>query len=84
VGAVGTAARSVGRASKESGDVARAEENLEAAQQQKAELETQLQEEIATMQMKYDALNETLEATVIAPKKTNITVKLFSLCWRPE
>jgi hypothetical protein len=25
-----------------------------------------------------------LEATVIAPKKTNISVKFFSLCWQPE
>jgi hypothetical protein len=84
VGAVGTAARSMGRASKESSDVARAEENLQAAEQQKADLEQQLQEEITTMQMKFDALNEPLETTIIAPKKTNITVKFFSLCWRPE
>ena len=84
VGAVGTAARSMGRAGKESSDVARAEENLQAAEQQKADLEQQLQEEITTMQMKYDALNEPLETTVVAPKKTTITVKFFSLCWRPE
>jgi hypothetical protein len=84
VGAVGSAARSFGKASKESSDVARAQENLAAAEQQKQEIEQQLQEEIVNMQMKFDTLNEPLETITIAPKKTNITVKFFSLCWRPE
>ena len=84
VGAVGSAARSFGKASKESSDVGRAQENLHAAEEQKAEIEQQLQEEVATMQMRFDALNEALETINIAPKKTNITVKFFSLCWRPE
>ena len=84
VGAVGSAARSFGKASKESSDVARAEENLHASEEQKAEVERQMQEEIAIMQMKFDALNEPLETIHVAPKKTNITVKFFSLCWRPE
>ena len=84
VGAVGSAARSFGKASKESSDVARAQENLHAAEEQKAEIEQQLQEEVANMQMKFDTLNEPLETINIAPKKTNITVKFFSLCWRPE
>ncbi len=84
VGAVGSAARSFGKASKESSDVARAQENLHAAEEQKAEIEQQLQEDVANMQMKFDTLNEPLETINIAPKKTNITVKFFSLCWRPE
>ena len=84
VGAVGSAARSFGKASKESSDVGRAQENLGAAEEQKAVIEQQLHEEVANMQMKFDALNEALETINIAPKKTNITMKFFSLCWRPE
>lgn len=79
---VGTAARTLGRASREGQDVGRAEENLRTALEQRTQLEQQLQEEIAELASRYDTLNETFETVVIAPKKTNIQVKLLSLCWR--
>ena len=79
---MGSAARTLGRASREGQDVDRAEENLQATLEQKTELEQQLQEEIATLAAQYDTLNEQFATVVIAPKKTNIQVKLFSLCWR--
>jgi len=79
---VGTAARSVGKISRESQDVGRAEENLSAAQEQKAQLEQQIQEEIAGLTAQFDTLNEAFETLSIAPKKTGIQVRLFSLCWR--
>ncbi|MBI2689416.1 MAG: ATP-binding protein [Acidobacteria bacterium] len=79
---MGSAARTLGRASREGQDVDRAEENLHAALDQKTQLEQQLQEEIAGLAARYDTLNEKFQAITIAPKKTNIQVKLFSLCWR--
>jgi len=79
---VGSAARSFGKVSREGQDVDRAEENLQATLEQKTQLEQQLQEEIATLAAQYDTLNEQFATVVIAPKKTNIQVKLFSLCWR--
>ncbi|MFN0100940.1 MAG: ATP-binding protein [Bryobacteraceae bacterium] len=79
---VGTAARTLGRTSREGQDVDRAEENLQATLEQRTQLEQQLQEEITALAAQYDTLNEQFETMVIAPKKTNIQVKLFSLCWR--
>lgn len=79
---MGSAARTLGRSSREGQDVDRAEANLQAALEQRTELERQLQEEIAILAAQYDTLNEQFETVVIAPKKTNIQVKLFSLCWK--
>ena len=79
---MGSAARTLGRSSREGQDVDRAEANLQAALEQRTELEQQLQEEIATLAAQYDTLNEEFETLVIAPKKTNFQVKLFSLCWK--
>jgi len=79
---VGSAARTLGKASREGQDVDRAEANLQATLEQKTQLEQELQEEIAMLAAQYDTLNERFETVVIAPKKTNIQVKLFSLCWK--
>jgi len=79
---MGSAARTLGKVSREGQDVDRAEENLRAALEQRTQLEQQLQEEIATLATQFDTLNEQLQTVSIAPKKTNIQVKLFALCWR--
>ncbi|MBL8240410.1 MAG: ATP-binding protein [Bryobacterales bacterium] len=79
---MGSAARTLGKVSREGQDVDRAEENLQATLDQKQQLEQQLQEEIATLAAQYDTLNEEFETVVIAPKKTNIQIKLFTLCWK--
>ncbi len=79
---MGAAARTLGKASREGQDVDRAEANLEAALEQRTVLEQQLQEEIAALAAQFDTLNEQFATVVIAPKKTNIQMKLFSLCWR--
>ena len=44
---VGTAARSISRAGRERSDIARAEENLEALQQQLVDLQAEFDEEVA-------------------------------------
>jgi protein subunit release factor A len=79
---VGTAARSMNRSAREGQDVARAEENLQAILQQKADLEQQFQDEVNAMAAQFDTLNEQFQTVTILPKKTNIQIKLFSLCWR--
>jgi hypothetical protein len=68
---------------KESQDVARAGETVEALQQQMVDLEAQLQQEITAIQSKVDPMAETLEAVVVKPKKTNISVSLMALAWAP-
>jgi hypothetical protein len=83
LGRATTAARGVGRAMKESQDVARVGETVEALRQQLIDLESQLQGEIAALEVSTDPLNEKFETVTLKPKKTNIAVSLLSLVWVP-
>jgi hypothetical protein len=80
----GTALRSVGRATQESSDVGRAEENVAAIQQQYAELEAQFNEEAAGIDADGDPMTDALDKVTLKPKKTNITVRMLALCWAPH
>jgi hypothetical protein len=73
----------VGRTYKEGQDVGRAGETVEALQHQYAQLQDQLKQETAALQARNDPSTETLEKVVVRPKKTNITIRLFSLAWAP-
>jgi len=84
VNRAGSAMRGASRAMKESQDVNAAEENIEALQQQLAELDLQLKAELDAHAAGTDPLNETLEAISIRPKKTNISVRLLALAWMPH
>ncbi|NWG08456.1 MAG: DUF87 domain-containing protein [Chloroflexi bacterium] len=78
-----TAARKAGRAMEEGGDVSRANETVEAIQQQLADLDAQLKSETDALAEKVDPLTESLETISVKPKKTDITVQLVSLAWAP-
>jgi hypothetical protein len=80
----GTAARGVGRSMKEAGDVAHAQENVKALQEQQAALETEFQAETDALASRIDPASEELETVVVKPKKTNITVRLVALTWAPH
>jgi hypothetical protein len=77
------AARSAARIRKESGDVGRAEESLEAIKQQLADLEEQIESEVRKVQAQFDPGMAPVETVAIKPKKTNIQVRLFTLAWAP-
>jgi hypothetical protein len=79
----GTAVRSIGRATKESSDVGRAEENLRAAEEQLANLESEFREESEKLGSLVHQTNDELETIAIKPKKTNISIRLFTLAWAP-
>ena len=81
VSAASKAMSAAGRIRKESGDVGRAEETVEAIQAQIADLEAQVQAEIDAIPA--DVQNEPIETLAVKPKKTNIAVKLCSLAWVP-
>ena len=81
--AASSAMRTAGRASRQSGDVGRAEENLLAVQQQMQELQEQLDFDMEAARSRMDAGNEPLEVISIKPKKANIQVKLLTLAWAP-
>lgn len=71
------------RATKESGDVGRAEETIEAIQQQKSDLNAQFEAEVAAIDSGADPLTMPLDKIVIKPKKTNIKVRALVLAWMP-
>ena len=84
IGRATTAARGVSRSMKESADVARAGETVEAITKQRQDLEAQLENEIAQLTAGSDALTEKLETISIKPKKKDINVKLVALVWAPH
>lgn len=75
------ATRAISRSQKESRDKENAEENLKAAEQERARLEKQFQDEVKNTETKIDALKENLETIQISPSKTDITVRLLALVW---
>ena len=72
---IATAGRAATRAYTESQDVGRAQETVEAMNQQLADVHAQMEAEVATLQANYDPAQEKLETITIRPKKTAIVVK---------
>ena len=80
---MGTAARGMGRAAQQRGDVTRATDSVQALQQQYADLETQLQGDIDALGASFDAQSETLERLPIKAKSGDVHVQLVALAWVP-
>ncbi|MEQ1885352.1 MAG: ATP-binding protein [Bryobacteraceae bacterium] len=78
-----TAVRTAGRMMKENQDIAQAGETVEVLQQALNDLNSQFQAELEAVQAKLSPENEELESIEIAPKKSNINVKLVGLVWAP-
>lgn len=83
LGRATTAARGVSRSMKEASDVTRAQETLEAINQQLADLDAQLKAETEALQQSDDPQTEALEKVSLKPTKSNIAVKLLTLVWAP-
>ncbi len=83
LGKVGTAARGMGRATQQAGDVTRAAESVTVLQDQYAELEAKLQGEIDELGESFDAQQETLDRSPIAAKSGDVHVQLVALAWVP-
>ncbi len=79
-----TAMRSVGRASQQSSDVARAGETVGMLQRQLADLDAQFQAEASAVEGGLDPASESFETIELCPNKTNISVKLVALAWTPH
>lgn len=80
----GTAARQVSRSRKESGDVQRALETVEALETQREQLDEQLQAECDRIRSEFDSSAGSIEELPIRPRKSNISVRLFGLAWVPQ
>lgn len=79
-----TAARGFGRAVKDSSDVARAKETVEALREQQVKLEEQFRAETAELESRIDPMTEKLETVAVKLKKTNITIRQVVLVWLPH
>ena len=83
IGRAGTAVRGVGRAAQQRGDVARANESVEALRAQYLEIEEKLQADIDALDLSYDAQREELQRIAIKAKTGDVQVQLLALAWVP-
>jgi hypothetical protein len=80
LGRATTAARGAGRVLKERQDVGRAQETVEALQQQLADLEAEFKTEAEAAA---SPVAESIQTITVKPTKQNISVKLVALAWAP-
>jgi hypothetical protein len=86
VGTVGRAAttmRSAGRIGKEREETARAAEGIEAARQRLAEIEADLEREVAALQERYEPSALRVETVRIRPRKSDIAIGAVGIAWVP-
>jgi hypothetical protein len=79
----GSAVRSISRARKESGDIERAEEDLDSLRQQLQDLEADFRADCEAMKSKIDPRTEELETERVRPKKSSIDVRFCAFTWLP-
>jgi hypothetical protein len=78
-----SAARGASRSMSQQGDVGRAEDTVEALEQQLKDLEAEFEAEKEEVAARIDPLKQELETVAIKPKKADITVELVALVWTP-
>ncbi len=79
-----TAFRGVGRSMKESGDVARATENVEALKQQLDQLNADFTAEVDALAGGASQNADAVESFTLRPKKAGIVVRAVVLAWLPH
>lgn len=83
LGRAATGIGSLGRSSKEKLDIQQAGETLEAVRRQRAELESEAEQEIAQMTKSYDPANLVLSTVRIEPRRTDTAIQQIGLVWIP-
>jgi phage host-nuclease inhibitor protein Gam len=78
-----SAAKEAARAVQHQQEVARSEQTLASLRQQFLQLQDDFAGEVAAVKTKYEPSTETFETITIAPKKTNISIRLLALIWQP-
>ncbi len=79
----GSAARSAGRAMNERGDVARADESLEALTAERDALLRSIEQEAGALAGSLDPGSVVLEKIRVSPRKSDIAVGRIALAWEP-
>ncbi len=83
LGRATTAARGMSRVGKESEDVTRATDNVNALKTQLADLEAAMQEDVAAVTADWDLANEPFDRVLVKPKRGGVSVQLIALVWVP-
>jgi hypothetical protein len=78
-----TAARSATRIGHESGDVDRADDNLDGVRQQRADLQRQFEADCAALERSLDLSAVSFRATQVPARKSDIAVGEVALVWAP-
>jgi hypothetical protein len=84
---IGKTARSIRKTTKvagERGDVAQAEEKVRRLLREQADLDAELQGEIAALRTSYDQQSITLEQIAIPPRKSDLTIMKLAIAWVPS
>jgi hypothetical protein len=79
----GTAMRSGGKVAQESADVERAGENIKVLQERLADLQAELESEMARLQGELDPAAVAIETTSIKARKSETTTTAMALVWKP-
>jgi hypothetical protein len=83
IGKIATGVRAAGRIGAERQDVTLAEESVEAVQARYDALNLQFQDEATKLLEGAVPENLKLDEATIAPKRTDVTINKFVLCWTP-
>ncbi|MBN1356489.1 ATP-binding protein [bacterium] len=81
IGRASSTLRRAGRISKEAADVDRADKSLEVAKQRLAELESQFEMEIQSLQDEFTADDSSIVRKQLRPRKSDIAIGTVGLCW---
>ena len=84
LGRAASAARGMGKIGKEAQDVTRATENVNALKTQVAEIEAQMEADLATMSAEWDLSNAPFERVLVKPSRGGVSVQLVGIAWIPK
>ncbi len=79
----GTSMRAATRAMDQRSDIRRAQENQQVAEEELADLEKKLEQELDTIKSQYSEDRVKFETKAISPRKSDLTVNEVSLAWLP-
>lgn len=83
IGRATTAARGMSKISKESEDVTRASQNVDALKAQLADLDASMQADIQSVTADFDLAKEEFQRVLLKPKRGGVSVQLVGLVWVP-
>ncbi len=83
VSRAGTAIRSAGRTAQQHADIELAQKDVDALQQQLADVEAEFAEQVKAIQHTEWADEMTLEAIEVRPRKSDIQIEKCALAWTP-